>query len=55
MVDKALWYQVQTTLAENRVGREVGSYAKQPSLFAGLAFDEIGERLARKAVDTSGY
>jgi site-specific DNA recombinase len=45
IVDKALWDQVQTTLAENRVGREVGSYAKQPSLLAGLAFDEIGERL----------
>jgi hypothetical protein len=45
IVDQALWDPVQTTLAENRVNREVGSYAKQPSLLAGLAFDENGERL----------
>jgi hypothetical protein len=36
---------VQTTLAENRVNREIESCAKQPSLLAGLAFDETGERL----------
>jgi site-specific DNA recombinase len=45
IVDQALWDQVQTSLAENRVSREVGAYAKQPSLLAGLAFDETGERL----------
>jgi site-specific DNA recombinase len=45
IVDQALWDQVQTTLAENRVNRDVGSYAKQPSLLAGLAYDETGERL----------
>jgi site-specific DNA recombinase len=45
IVDKAPWDQVQAILAENRVNREVGSYAKQPSLLAGLAFDETGERL----------
>jgi len=45
LVDKVLWDQVQAILAENRVNREVGSYAKQPSLLAGLAFDETGERL----------
>ncbi|MGZ5917423.1 MAG: recombinase family protein [Methyloceanibacter sp.] len=45
IVDQALWDQVQVILAENRVGRETGSYAKQPSLLAGLAFDEAGERL----------
>jgi site-specific DNA recombinase len=45
IVDAALWDQVQATLAENRVDREIGSYAKQPSLLAGLAFDETGERL----------
>jgi site-specific DNA recombinase len=45
IVDKTLWDQVQAILAENRVNREVGSYAKQPSLLAGLAFDETGERL----------
>jgi len=45
IVDQALWDRVQAILAENRVDREVGSYAKQPSLLAGLAFDETGERL----------
>ena len=45
LVDRVLWDQVQAILAENRVNREVGSYAKQPSLLAGLAFDETGERL----------
>ena len=45
IVDQALWDQVQAVLAENRVNRETGSYAKQPSLLAGLAFDETGERL----------
>ena len=45
IVDKNLWDQVQATLAENRVDRAVGSGAKQPSLLAGLVFDESGERL----------
>ena len=45
IVDQALWDQVQAILAENRVDRETGSYAKQPSLLAGLTFDETGERL----------
>ena len=45
IVDQALWDQVQAILAENRVDREIGSYAKEPSLLAGLVFDETGERL----------
>ena len=45
IVDETLWNQVQSTLAENRVDRAVGSGAKQPSLLAGLIFDETGERL----------
>jgi site-specific DNA recombinase len=45
IVNQALWDQAQAVLAENRVDRETGSYAKQPSLLAGLAFDETGERL----------
>jgi hypothetical protein len=45
IIDQVLWDEVQATLAENRVDREIGSYAKQPSLLAGLAFDETGERL----------
>src|SRR5512144_350329 len=45
IVDKVLWEQVQTILAENRVDRAIGADAKQPSLLAGLIFDESGERL----------
>jgi site-specific DNA recombinase len=45
IVDKVLWDQVQAILAENRVDRATGPDAKQPSLLAGLIFDESGERL----------
>jgi site-specific DNA recombinase len=45
IIETPLWDEVQAILAENRVNREVGSHAKQPSLLAGLAFDESGERL----------
>jgi site-specific DNA recombinase len=42
---KVVWDQVQAILAENRVDRATGADAKQPSLLAGLIFDESGERL----------
>jgi len=45
VVDQALWDKVQTVLAENRVDRTTGADAKYPSLLAGSAFDESGERL----------
>ena len=45
IVDEVLWDQVQAILAENRVDRTIGADAKQPSLLAGLIFDESGERL----------
>ncbi len=45
IIDKVLWDQVQAILVENRVDRATGADAKQPSLLAGLAFDENGERL----------
>ena len=45
IVDKVLWDQVQAILTENRVDRATGSDTKQPSLLAGLIFDEFGERL----------
>jgi DNA invertase Pin-like site-specific DNA recombinase len=45
IVDEALWNQVHTTLAENRVDRAAGADVKQPSLLAGLVFDYNGERL----------
>jgi site-specific DNA recombinase len=45
IVDEALWDKVQAVLAENRVDRTTGADAKYPSLLAGLAFDDSGERL----------
>ena len=45
IVDQALWDTVQAVLAENRVDRTTGADAKYPSLLAGLAFDDSGERL----------
>jgi site-specific DNA recombinase len=45
IVEKALWDEVQAILAENRVARAAGSNAKHPSLLAGMAFDENGDRL----------
>jgi len=45
IVDEALWDKVQAILAENRVDRASGAAAKYPSLLAGLAFDDSGERL----------
>ncbi len=45
IVDQALWDRVQAVLAENRVDRTTGADAKYPSLLAGLAFDDSGERL----------
>ena len=45
IVEKDLWDKVQAVLAENRVDRVMGADAKYPSLLAGLAFDESGERL----------
>ena len=45
IVDQTLWDKVQAVLAENRVDRATGADAKYPSLLAGLAFDDSGERL----------
>jgi site-specific DNA recombinase len=45
IVEKALWDEAQAVLTENRVDRATGSGAKHPSLLAGMAFDEKGERL----------
>src|SRR5215213_8026108 len=45
VVDEALWNEVQQILSANRVGRETGSGATDPSLLAGLVFDAAGERL----------
>jgi site-specific DNA recombinase len=45
IIEQPLWDEVQAVLANNRVERATGARAKQPSLLAGLVFDETGERL----------
>jgi DNA invertase Pin-like site-specific DNA recombinase len=45
IVDESLWNEVQQILSANRVDRETGASASEPSLLAGLAFDAAGERL----------
>jgi site-specific DNA recombinase len=45
IVDKALWEKTQAVLVANRVDRSTGADARYPSLLAGLAFDDSGERL----------
>ena len=45
IVDEALWSEVQQILTANRVNRDRGLGANEPSLLAGLVFDAEGERL----------
>jgi site-specific DNA recombinase len=45
IVDEPLWSEVQQILSANRVDRETGASASEPSPLAGLAFDAAGERL----------
>ena len=45
IIDQDLWDQVQAKLEGNRVERKTGVLAKQPSLLAGLVYDDQGERL----------
>ena len=45
IIEQALWDEVQTVLAKNRIERATGARPKHPSLLAGLLFDETGGRL----------
>jgi DNA invertase Pin-like site-specific DNA recombinase len=45
IVDRELWDAVQAKLAENRVERAKGSAKGDPSLLAGLLFDDQGNRM----------
>src|SRR5262249_17997385 len=45
IVDEALWKEVQRRLGENRFDRVTGATAAQPSLLAGLIYDDAGERM----------
>ena len=54
IVDEALWGEVQALLAKNRVARAAGAHAKQPSLLAGLVFEEHGARLTPTHANKNG-
>jgi site-specific DNA recombinase len=45
IIDDALWEEVQAILETNRVDRDRGAGASQPSLLVGLLFDADGERM----------
>ena len=45
IIDQDLWDRVQAVLAENRVDRQHGGWAKNPSLLAGLIHDGEGNRM----------
>ncbi len=45
IVDRELWDAVQAKLTENRVERVNGSATGDPSLLAGLLYDDLGNRM----------
>lgn len=45
IIDRELWDQVQARLTENGKERREGRASKQPSLLAGLIFDDDGKRM----------
>jgi len=45
LIDEGLWNEVHSRLVANRVDRQSGAKAAEPSLLAGLMYDEAGERM----------
>jgi len=45
IIDSVLWETVQRQLAANRIDRATGATVREPSLLAGLLFDDTGERM----------
>jgi hypothetical protein len=54
IVDEALWDEVQRKLAANRIDRAAGTAAAQPSLLAGLIYDDAGERMTPSHANKKG-
>ena len=54
IIDEALWNQVQQRLAANRVERQSGANAAEPSLLAGLIYDDVGERMTPTHANNKG-
>ena len=54
IVDDALWDEVERKLVANRVDRVIGAEAAQPSLLAGLIYDDAGERMTPSHANKKG-
>ena len=54
IVDETLWNEAQRQLAANRVNRETGAGAAEPSLLAGLIYDDSGERMTPSHANKKG-
>jgi len=54
IIDEALWNAAQAALAVNRVERTTRSKAIDPSLLAGLVYDDSGERMSPTHANKKG-
>jgi DNA invertase Pin-like site-specific DNA recombinase len=54
IIDRTQWDLVQKMLADHRVERRNGTYAAEPSLLAGMIFDDAGQRLTPSHAVKSG-
>ncbi len=54
IIPEDLWDEVQKRLADNRVERQTGASASEPSLLAGLIYDHMGERMTPTHANKKG-
>ena len=54
IIDETLWGEVQSKLAANRVNRTNGADAAQPSLLAGLVYDDASNRMTPAHANKKG-
>ena len=54
IVDEALWNEVQRQLGANRIDRASGAHAEDPSLLAGLIYDDSGQRMTPSHANKKG-
>jgi hypothetical protein len=54
IIDETLWKEVQDRLAANRFDRVTGVKAAQPSMLAGLIYDDAGERMTPTHANKKG-
>jgi len=46
IIEKALWERVERLLESNRMAQKMGSGARNPSLLAGILYDDRGDRMS---------